>query len=175
MQCVSGRGIKKKRSFENLCPDSREPEERKVVWVKALTFWLLTRGRGTWNSGDLQRERASEKQLSQRGRGATGTHLQMSLKGTFLRFQKSHHTLSSTHSKHPPACTHDCIYIRSSTRTINCTAQGTRHNTPSKSTWEEDLKKNGCVYMCNWCTWQYTWNWHDIVNQVYPSIIQKLN
>ena len=36
--------------------------------------------------------------------------------------------------------------------------------------WGKDLKKNRYMYMYNWITLLYTWNHHNIVNQLYSKI-----
>ena len=36
-----------------------------------------------------------------------------------------------------------------------------------ESTWEKNLKKNGCVYTYNWITLLYSKNDHNLVSQVY--------
>ena len=36
--------------------------------------------------------------------------------------------------------------------------------------WEKDLKRNRYMYMYNRITLPYTWNYHYIVNQLYPII-----
>ena len=39
---------------------------------------------------------------------------------------------------------------------------------------EKNLKKNRYVYMYNWITLLYTWNYHNTVNQLYSNIKLKV-
>ena len=39
--------------------------------------------------------------------------------------------------------------------------------------WENNLKRSGYLYVCNWLTLLYTWNEHNTINQLYSSKIKK--
>ena len=40
--------------------------------------------------------------------------------------------------------------------------------------WEEGLEENGYMYMYDWVLLRFTWNYDDIVNQLYPDTEQKV-
>ena len=46
-----------------------------------------------------------------------------------------------------------------------CLAQRTLPNILGSSTWEKNMKENGCVYMFNCITLLYSRNYHNLVNQ----------
>ena len=55
-----------------------------------------------------------------------------------------------------------------------CTAQGTLLNVMCQPAWEEGFGENGYMYMYGWVPSLFTWNYHNIVNQVYSNMKQKI-
>ena len=49
-----------------------------------------------------------------------------------------------------------------------CVVQGTLLSAPWWPIWEGNLEKSGDMYLCGRFTLLCTWNWHNIVNQLYP-------
>ena len=52
--------------------------------------------------------------------------------------------------------------------------QGTLFNVMRQPEWERRLGENGYIYMYGWVPLLSTWNYHNIVNQLYPNIKLKV-
>ena len=44
----------------------------------------------------------------------------------------------------------------------------------SRSRWECSLRENGYTYICGWVPSLFIWNYHKIINQLYPKRKQKV-
>ena len=52
-------------------------------------------------------------------------------------------------------------------------AHGTLLSVMWQPGWEGNLEENGCMYMYGWVPSLFTWNYHDIVNQLYANTKEK--
>ena len=55
-----------------------------------------------------------------------------------------------------------------------CAAQGTVLSVMWQPGWKGRLGEDGYMYMYGWVPWLFTWNYHNIVNWLYPNTKQKL-
>ena len=53
------------------------------------------------------------------------------------------------------------------------TAQGTLLSVRWQPGWEWRLEENGCMYLYGWVPSLFTWNYHNIVNQLYANTKEK--
>jgi len=53
------------------------------------------------------------------------------------------------------------------------TAQGTLLSVRWQPGWEGSLEENGCMYLYGWVPSLFTWNCHNIVNQLYANTKEK--
>ena len=61
------------------------------------------------------------------------------------------------------------LYLKWITTTTSGTAHGTLLNVMWQPRWKGSLGKNGCMYMDGWVPSLFIWNYHNIVNQLYPN------
>ena len=65
------------------------------------------------------------------------------------------------------------LYLKWVTTRTYCTAQGTILNIMWQPGWEGSLGENGSMYMYGWVPSLFTWNYYNIVNQLYSNKIKS--
>ena len=61
------------------------------------------------------------------------------------------------------------LYLKWITNKTYCIAYGTLVNIMLQPGWEGSLGENGYMCMYGWVPVLFTWNFHNIVNQLYPN------